>query len=71
MKKKMEELDIPPVEEFLEMISDSGGKIYACKLAMDMFGLKKEDLWDHVDGILTVGDFYNASSGEGTHILFT
>lgn len=71
MKKKMEELDIPPVEEFLEMISDSGGKIYACKLAMDMFGLKKEDLWDRVDGILTVGDFYNASSGEGTHILFT
>ena len=37
MKKEMEKLDIPPVREFLEMISDSGGKIFGCKLAMDMF----------------------------------
>ena len=39
MKKKMEKLGIPPVGEFLEMISDSGGKLYACKLAMDMFDI--------------------------------
>ncbi|MEZ6125980.1 MAG: DsrE/DsrF/DrsH-like family protein [Planctomycetaceae bacterium] len=71
MNKKMDKLDIPPVDEFLEMISDSGGKIYACKLAMDMFGLKREDLIDQVDGVLTVGDFYQDSAGEGTHILFT
>ena len=24
-----------------------------------------------VDGVLTVGDFYNESAGAGTHILFT
>ena len=52
--KAMEKLDIPPVREFLELISDSGGKIFACKLAMDMFKLKKEDLMDRVDGVLTV-----------------
>ena len=69
--QEMEKLDIPPVREFLELISDSGGKIYACKLAMDMFKLKKEDLMDRVDGVLTVGDFYNESAGAGTHILFT
>ena len=71
MNKEMERLDIPPVREFLEMISDSGGKIFACKLAMDMFKLKKEDLWDRVDGVLTVGQFYEESAGAGTHILFT
>lgn len=71
MNKEMEKLDIPPVREFLELISDSGGKIFACKLAMDMFKLQKEDLMDRVDGVLTVGDFYNESSGLGTHILFT
>ncbi len=71
MKKEMEKLDVPPVQEFLEMISDAGGKIFACKLAMDMFKLKKEDLWDRVDGVLTVGQFYEESAGEGTHILFT
>jgi peroxiredoxin family protein len=71
MNKEMEKLDIPPVGEFLELISDSGGKIYACRLAMDMFKLKREDLWDRVDGVLTVGQFYEHAAGEGTHILFT
>lgn len=71
MNKKMEKLDIPPVGEFLELISDSGGRIYACRLAMDMFQLKREDLWDRVDDVLTVGQFYEHAAGEGTHILFT
>ncbi|MEZ5303558.1 MAG: DsrE/DsrF/DrsH-like family protein [Verrucomicrobiales bacterium] len=71
MNKKMDELEIPPVEEFLEMISDAGGKIYGCKLALDMFKLTKDDLWDRLDGILTVGDFYKEGSGTRTQILFT
>ncbi|HDR67952.1 MAG TPA: hypothetical protein ENN61_02750 [Bacteroidaceae bacterium] len=71
MKSKMDKLDIPPVEEFLEMITAGGGEIYACKMAMDMFKLKKEDLWDEVKDILTVGQFYSMSGGEGTQIIFT
>lgn len=71
MKKKMEKLDIPPVAEFLELISDSGGKIYGCKLAMDMFDLTSKDLWDRTDGVLTVGDFYAQSAGDGTRLIFT
>jgi peroxiredoxin family protein len=71
MKKEMEKLDIPPIGEFLELISDSGGKIYGCKLAMDMFKLKREDLHDRVDGILTVGQFYEEAAGEGSQIIFT
>lgn len=71
MNKEMDKLDIPPVREFLELISDSGGKLFACKLAMDMFKLKREDLCDRVDDVLTVGQFYEESAGEGTHILFT
>src|SRR5210317_741539 len=58
MKSEMEKLDIPPVDEFLEMITAGGGELYACKLAMDMFKLKKEDLYDDVTDVLTVGDFY-------------
>lgn len=71
MKKEMEKLDIPPIGEFLELISDSGGKIYGCKLAMDMFKLQREDLHERVDGILTVGQFYEEAAGEGSHIIFT
>jgi peroxiredoxin family protein len=71
MKKEMEKLDIPSIPEFLEMITAGGGEIYACKLAMDMFKLKKEDLVDEVKDILTVGDFYAMCGGEGTQIIFT
>lgn len=71
MKKEMEKLDIPPIGEFLELISDSGGKLFGCKLALDMFKLKREDLHDRIDGILTVGQFYEQAAGEGSHIIFT
>lgn len=71
MKSEMDKLDIPPVSEFLDLITAGGGKIYACKLAMDMFKFKKEDLSEHVLEILTVGEFYELAGGEGSHIIFT
>ena len=69
MKKEMEKLDIPPVEEFLEMIDDAGGSLYACRAAMDMFHYTEKDLYERVDSILTVGDFYEKSAG--AQIIFT
>ncbi|NOQ71608.1 MAG: hypothetical protein GQ574_06390 [Crocinitomix sp.] len=70
MKKEMEKLDMPPIGEFLEILSDSGVKLWGCKLAVDMFHLKKEDLIDDLDGIITVGDFYNRADTDGTQMLF-
>lgn len=70
MKKEMEALDLPGVEEFLEIITASGGKLWACKLAMDMFKLTLEDMYEGVEGVLTIGDFYDRAKGEGTHIVF-
>lgn len=71
MKSQMEKLDIPPVDEFLDMIVAGGGEIFACKLAADMFKLEKEDLCEHVKDIITVGDFYAMAGGENTQIIFT
>jgi peroxiredoxin family protein len=71
MKSQMEKLDIPPVSEFLDLITAGGGKIYACKTAADMFKLKMEDLSEHVSRILTVGEFYELAGGEGSQIIFT
>jgi len=71
MRKQMEELDIPPVDEFLEMITAGGGEIYACKLAMDMFKLELEDLSDEVSAVLTIGEFYEKADGDRTQIIFT
>ena len=70
MKKEMEKLDIPPVGEFIEILSASGARLWACKLAMDMFHLKREDLVDEVEDIITVGDFYHRAQGVNTHLLF-
>ncbi|MCF8276405.1 MAG: DsrE/DsrF/DrsH-like family protein [Flavobacteriales bacterium] len=70
MKKEMEKLDIPPVDEFLELLSASGCKMWACKLAMDMFHLEKKDLYDDIDGVLTVGGFYERAAGKGSHLMF-
>ncbi len=69
MKKEMEKLDIPPVREFIEMISDAGGEIYACKASVDMFHLTKEDFCPQVDDIISVGRFYEMSAG--AQIIFT
>ena len=69
MKKEMEKLDIPPVREFIEMIHDSGAEIYACRAAMDMFHFTEDDLCEHVDGILTIGDFYEKSAN--AQVIFT
>jgi len=71
MKKEMDKLDVPPVDEFIELFVAGGGNLYACKLAADMFKVKKEDLSEHVKDIITVGEFYELAGGEGSQIIFT
>ena len=71
MKSQMEKLDIPPVDEFLDMIVAGGGEIYACRLAADMFKLEMKDFTEHVKGILTIGEFYELAGGDNTQIIFT
>ena len=71
MKSQMAALDVPPVDEFIEMIVAGGGELYACQLAYDMFKLKREDLDDNVKDVITVGQLYEMSGGEGTQIIFT
>lgn len=69
MKKEMEKIDIPPVGEFLTMIHDAGGEIYACRASVDMFHLKQHDFCPEVDGVISVGQFYEKAAGG--QIIFT
>ena len=69
MKKEIEKIDIPPVGEFLTMIHDAGCEIYACRATVDMFHLKPEDFCAEVDGVISVGQFYEKSAGG--QIIFT
>jgi peroxiredoxin family protein len=69
MNHKMEELDIPSIPEFIEMIADTGAGLYACKASVDLFGLEKNDFIPQVQDIITVGEFYEIAAGG--HIIFT
>lgn len=69
MMKEMEKLDVPPVPEFLEIIKAADGHIFGCKLAMEMFHLSKDDLWEGVDDVLSVGQFYERYHKD-TQIIF-
>jgi len=69
MKKEMEKLDIPPVDEFIEMVKDAGAELYACKATVEMFHLAMDDFLPQVDDILNVGTFYEKSAG--AQIIFT
>jgi peroxiredoxin family protein len=68
MKDKMAGLEVPPVREYLQMLMDAGAKLYACKMSVDLFGLKKEDFIDGVEDIVTAGDFMDMT--EGAQIIF-
>jgi len=69
MNRQMDKLDIPPIGEFIEMIGDSGGKLYACQASVDMFSLTMADFVPQVEKVLTVGEFYELSAGG--EIIFT
>lgn len=69
MVKAMEELDIPPVPEFIEMIADSGARLFACKASVEMFHLTKDDFIEQIEDIITVGEFYDLAAGG--QIIFT
>ena len=56
------------VREYLEMLVDAGANLYACKMSVDMFALKKEDFIDGVKDIVTAGDFMDMT--EGAQIIF-
>jgi len=68
MKKKMAEVQAPPVGEYLEMLVDGGAELYACKMSADMFGQTMDDYVEGVKDIVTAGDFMDMT--EGAQIIF-
>jgi peroxiredoxin family protein len=69
MKRQMEKIDIPPIPEFVELVADSGVRLYACKASVDMFGLSIEDFVPQVEDVISVGEFY--AKAAGGEIIFT
>jgi peroxiredoxin family protein len=68
MKKKMDEIDIPPVSEFIEMLDDAGAELYACRMAMDMFELEEDALVPQIKDVISAMDFFEKA--EGAQVVF-
>ena len=68
MKREMAKNDFPPVREFLQLVVDSGAKLYACQMTYDMWGLTKEDLFEDVDSVVGAMEFLEMA--EGAQVLF-
>jgi peroxiredoxin family protein len=68
MKKQIEGIDVPDVPEFLEMITDAGGHLWACRMSADMMHIGEEELYERVEGIISASDFIEKS--EGAQIIF-
>lgn len=69
MNKKMDDLEVPPVREFMQMLVDGGAKLYGCKMTCDMMNLTMADFVDGVQDIVTAAEFIEMS--EGSQIIFT
>ncbi len=66
MRRKIAELEVPPVPEMLETIKDAGGRLWACRMSMEMNGLELADLYEGVDGVLNASEFIDISAGAQT-----
>lgn len=63
MRKAIAELDVPDVPEMLEQIVAAGGHLWACRMSTDMNNLRREDLIDDVEGIISASDFIDKTAG--------
>jgi peroxiredoxin family protein len=68
MQKQLDKLDIPSVHELLEILSDSGAHLYACRMAMDMFKRTEADLVPQVEAVISAMDFFDKAAG--AQVLF-
>ncbi len=67
MKKEIDKLGFPPVDEFVQTLLDSGAKLYGCKMSMDMMNLDKKDL---VEGAEVLGAMEFLEIADGAQIIF-
>ncbi|NOZ87593.1 MAG: hypothetical protein GXP49_15270 [Deltaproteobacteria bacterium] len=69
LRKKMEDKDIPFVEDMLEMAQLEGVKFLACKTSADLFDLGQDDFIDGVE-IMVAEDFMKKATHSDLHMVF-
>ncbi|MDA1330391.1 MAG: DsrE/DsrF/DrsH-like family protein [Chloroflexi bacterium] len=67
MRKEIDKLGFPPIDEFIQVLADSGAHLYGCKMSMDMMELSRDDL---VEGAEVLGAIEFLEVSEGAQIIF-
>lgn len=68
MKKKIEDIKVPPIYEMIKNSKVVGVKLHACSTTMELMGVHKEDLIPEIDNIVGAATFLEMS--EGGQIIF-
>jgi peroxiredoxin family protein len=68
MRKEIGDLGFPPIREFIELLHDSGARLWACKMSADMMDVDEPDLLEEVDGIIGAVEFMEMS--EDAQVIF-
>lgn len=63
MNKAMDELEVPRIPEFLDLLTAAGAHLYACRLTFDMMKLIEADMHPGVEGVISAADFIEISAG--------
>ncbi len=68
MHKQLENLDIPAIPEFVDLLQAAGVHMWACRLSFDMMKIIEADLHPGVQGVISAADFIEIS--DGAQIIF-
>lgn len=68
LKQQLEDMDIPPVREFLDQIVAAGGQLWGCRMSADMNKVDMPDLYEGVQDIINASDFIEMT--DGAQLLF-
>jgi len=68
LQDSLDELDIPPVREFLDQIVAAGGQLWGCRMSADMNKVDMDDLYEGVIDIINASDFIEMT--DGAQLLF-
>jgi peroxiredoxin family protein len=62
MRREIAKLGFPPVGEFVQLLLDSGAKLWGCKATLDMMKLTPKDLVEGIE-VATATEFIEMSAG--------
>ena len=69
LRQRMDDKDIPYVEDMLAMAQFEGVQFLACKTSVDLFDLEQDDFLPGVQ-IMLAEDFMKRATGSDLHLMF-